>query len=140
MKITGREFLQALDEFFSKSNSSTEIFLLLILPALLISIGLLLYDVKKKKAQNDPFFNMSKTDFEVLEHIRLQKGLEEFDRDFLINIAFTYSIKPTRMLLDQATFERIEEMMTEKLKKIGANPAENKSLEYLKSVKSKLFK
>ncbi len=140
MKITGREFLQALDEFFSKSNSTTEIFLLLILPALLISIGLLLYDVKKKKAANDPFFNMSKTDFDVLEHIRLQKGLEEFDRDFLINIAFTYSIKPTRMLLDQSTFERIEDMMTEKLKKIGANPAENKSLEYLKNVKSKLFK
>ncbi len=139
MKITGHEFLKALNDFFSGTNPATETFLLLLMPALLLCIGLLLYDVKKKKEQRDPFFNLSKTDFEVLEHIRLQKGLEEFDRDFLMNIAFTYSIKPTRMLLDQATFERIEEMMTEKLKKIGANPAENKSLEYLKNIKKKLF-
>ena len=139
MKITGHEFLKALNDFFSSTNPATETFLLLLMPALLLCIALLLYDVKKKKEQRDPFFNLSKTDFEVLEHIRLQKGLEEFDRDFLMNIAFTYSIKPTRMLLDQATFERIEEMMTEKLKKIGANPAENKSLEYLKNIKKKLF-
>ncbi len=139
MKITGHEFLKALNDFFSGTNPATETFLLLLMPALLLCIALLLYDVKKKKEQRDPFFNLSKTDFEVLEHIRLQKGLEEFDRDFLMNIAFTYSIKPTRMLLDQATFERIEEMMTEKLKKIGANPAENKSLEYLKNIKKKLF-
>ncbi len=139
MKITGHEFLKALNDFFSGTNPATETFLLLLLPALLIGIGLLLYDVQKKREQKDPFFNLSKTDFEVLEHVRLQKGLEEFDRDFLMNIAFTYSIKPIRMLLDQATFERIEEMMTEKLKKIGANPAENKSLEYLKNIKKKLF-
>ncbi|MDD3148091.1 MAG: hypothetical protein PHD82_12355 [Candidatus Riflebacteria bacterium] len=139
MKISGREFLQAINEFFSNSDPATETFLILILPGVLLSIFLVFYNNHKNKASKDPFFNVSRTDFEVIEHIRLQKGLEEFDRDFLMNIAFTYSVKPTRMLLDQATFERIEQMMQEKLKRIGANPAENKTLEFLLRIKKKLF-
>lgn len=139
MKISGREFLQALHEFFSKSDPATETFLLLLLPGLLLSIGLVFYNNKKNKANTDPFLNVSRTDFEVIEQIRLQKGLEEFDRDFLMNIAFTYSVKPTRMLLDRATFDRIEEMMIDKLKRIGANPSDNKTLEFLLRIKKKLF-
>ena len=56
-----------------------------------------------------------------------------------MSVAFTWSIKPTRMLLDPATFGRVEEMMTEKIKKSGEDPANNKSLIYLKNLRKKLF-
>ncbi len=138
MKITGHEFLQALNDYFSSGSSETEIFILLIFPGVILSIALLFYSSKPLKV-SDPFANMSKKDFELLEHIRLQKGLEEFDRDFLINIAFTYSVKTTTILLDPSSFERIEQLITEKLKKNGENPAQNKSLNYLQSLKKKLF-
>lgn len=138
MSLTGREVLQALQEYFSSSNQQTETFLMLILPACFLIIALLYIRIKPEKSV-DPYFAISKQDFELLEHIRIQKGLEEFDRDFLMSVAFTWSIKPTRMLLDPATFGRVEEMMTEKIKKSGEDPASNKSLIYLKNLRKKLF-
>lgn len=138
MTLTGREVLQALQDYFSSSNQQTETFLMLILPAFLLTIALLYVRTKPGKSV-DPYFAISKQDFELLEHIRIQKGLEEFDRDFLMSVAFTWSIKPTRMLLDPATFGRVEEMMTDKIKKSGEDPASNKSLIYLKNLRKKLF-
>ncbi len=138
MTLTGREVLQALQDYFSRSNQQTETFLMLILPAFLLTLALLYVRTKPGKSV-DPYFAISKQDFELLEHIRIQKGLEEFDRDFLMSVAFTWSIKPTRMLLDPATFNRVEEMMTDKIKKSGEDPANNKSLIYLKNLRKKLF-
>ncbi len=138
MVLSGREVLQALQDYFNSSNQQAETFLMLILPAFLLTIALLYVRTKPGKSV-DPYFAISKQDFELLEHIRIQKGLEEFDRDFLMSVAFTWSIKPTRMLLDPATFGRVEEMMTEKIKKSGEDPANNKSLIYLKNLRKKLF-
>lgn len=138
MKISGREFLQTLNNFFNKTDPQTETFLLLILPALIFTLVLITY--KGKAAKNsDPYSSLSKKDLETIEHIRLQKGLEEFDRDFIINIAFEFSLKPTRLLLDQSAFAIIEERLTDKLKKNGENPTQNKSLNYLKTIRKKLF-
>ncbi len=138
MKLSGREFLQTLNAFFNKTDPQTETFLLLILPALIFTLVLALY--KGKPAKNtDPYSSLNKKDIETIEHIRLQKGLEEFDRDFIINIAFEFSLKPTRLLLDQSAFTIIEERLIDKLKKNGENPAQNKSLGYLKTIRKKLF-
>jgi len=138
MKLSGREFLQTLNDFFNKTDPQTETFLLLILPALIFTLVLALY--KGKPVKNaDPYSSLSKKDIETIEHIRLQKGLEEFDRDFIINIAFDFSLKPTRLLLDQNTFTAVEEMMIDKIKKNGENPSQNKSLTYLRTVRKKLF-
>ncbi len=138
MTLSGREVLQALHEYFNSSNQQAETFLMLILPALFLTIALVYVKTSPAKSA-DPYFSISKQDFELLEHIRIQKGLEEFDRDFLMSVAFTWSVKPTRMLLDPATYDRIEEMMTDKIKKSGEDPAGNKSLIYLKNLRKKLF-
>lgn len=138
MKISGREFLRAMSDYFSQGEYETEIFLLLILPGILLTIALLFYS-SKSSDDKDPFTSLPQKDFDLLDSIRMQKGLEEFDRDFLINIAFSYSIKPVHMLLDKDIFERVEQSILEKLKKTGENATSNKSLSYLKNIKKKLF-
>lgn len=138
MKISGREFLRTLSDYFSQAQYESEIFLLLILPGIVLTIALLFYN-SKSSSEKDPFASIPPKDFELLDSIRMQKGLEEFDRDFLINIAFNFSVKPTHLLLDKDCYERVEMSMIEKLRKSGENPAANKSLNYLKTLKKRLF-
>lgn len=138
MKLSGKEVLRTLSEYFSQSQYESEILLLLILPGILLTIALLFYS-SKSGGEEDAFTSIIKKDYDLLDSIRMQKGLEEFDRDFLINIAFKFSINPVHMLLDKEIFERVEISMIEKLKASGENLTSNKSLNYLKVLKKKLF-
>ncbi len=138
MKISGREFLSALSEYFSRQDFNNEIVLaLIILPVFIISLWLLLYR-KPSKSTKDSFDEIPEKEMELLKQISAQKGLSSFDRDFLIMLALDYNINPSKILLDYKTYEQIEKIMYEKAKKEGSeNYDEN--LKNLKKIKYKLF-
>lgn len=138
MKMTGHKLLGHLNDYFSRGDYETEIFLLLILPAFIFTLVLLLYK-GGEKGEKDGFTPLSDKDFEILENIRQQKGLEEFDRDFLINLAATNAVKPIHLLINKEIFERVERILREELAEEGKNPAQNKNMIYLSKLKKKLF-
>ena len=138
MKISRQEFLAALSEYFNRPDFSfTNIVLLFFLPLLLYIIWVIASSSRNTK--KNPFDDIPPDEMELLAQISAQKGISSFDRDFLIMQALNYYIKPTKILLDRGTFERVLKKIEENAKKAGIQPESDDLVKNMNRLKEKLF-
>jgi hypothetical protein len=94
------QIARALREALGPQPYDTEIFLVLITPA----IALIIYLLATQRAR-PRFGGIPDKDLDFFELVRLQKGLEQFDRDLLLDLAENAQIRPVyRLLLDHDVF------------------------------------
>lgn len=137
--MTRREFLKTLNDFFSVAQYENEIFFILMIPVLLVFIALI-SNYLGRSSVRPLLSSVSKKDFELIETIRLQKGIEEFDRDFLIEIALTYQINPTYILIDSAIYNQAVSAFKASVKESGESPVNNERCLLLEKLREKIFK
>jgi len=137
MKISGREFLRSLSEFFSEANYEAEIILMLILP--ISALVIFIFFINSRRSSANPFESIPAKDMEFIDSARLQKGLEEFDRDFLLELALTYKVKPGYLFIDPEVFLKVETGLKLKLLEDGETPENNNRFKHLIKLKKKLF-
>lgn len=139
MRLSGRELLRTLNDYFSQGNFEAELFLMLLFPFVLVIV--FLWIVKSNSTgEKDPFAVIPAKDMDFIETLRQQKGLEEFDRDFLIDLALNNNIKPVyQVFLSLETFEKLEKTIIQQLKEKEKKTSSDRSLSQLKSLKRKLF-
>ncbi len=137
MKMSGREFLRSLSEFFSQSNYEAELILLFILPV--SALVIFIFFINSRRSSANPFESIPAKDMEFIDSARLQKGLEEFDRDFLLEMALTYKAKPGYIFIDPEVFLRVEKNFRLKLIEDGETPEKNTRFNHLLKLKKKLF-
>jgi hypothetical protein len=133
------ETIKAVDRYFSRGEAyDLEIFLLLLFPAIVILI--FLYFSRKDSSKEIELDKIPEKDMDFIEMVRLQKGLEEFDRDFLLQLSFENSIKPIyQLLIDKNVFEQIERKIIKSEKRKESSSSSSKRIDYLRSLKLKLF-
>ncbi|MGM0599104.1 MAG: hypothetical protein ACQETH_04720 [Candidatus Rifleibacteriota bacterium] len=133
------ETIKAVDRYFSQGEAyELEIFFLLLFPAIVILI--FLYFSRKSSSKEIDLDKIPEKDMDFIEMVRLQKGLEEFDRDFLLQLSFENSVKPIyQLLIDKNIFEQVEKTLISRQKEKEGNTSRNKRLNYLRSLKLKLF-
>jgi hypothetical protein len=106
------QIARALREALGPQPYDTEIFLVLITPA----IALIIYLLATQRAR-PRFGGIPDKDLDFFELVRLQKGLEQFDRDLLLDLAENAQIRPVyRLLLDHDVFGQAK-------KRLDAQPA-----------------
>ncbi len=135
----GYKILRTLNDFFSSAPYEGEVVFVLLLPTFIIIILLIFF---REKPQPQSFEELRAIDknIETFEVIRLQRGLEEFDRDFLLEIALEHHCAPAyKMLMNKETFERVEKELIFELKQKGESLETNKRLDYLKKLKKRIF-
>ena len=137
MKLSGREFLRSISEFFSDTNYEAEIILMLILP--LSAVIIFLFFLNSRRSSANPFESIPAKDMEIIDTVRLQKGLEEFDRDFLLELALTYKVKPGYIFIDPEVFLKVETGLKLKLLEDGETPENNNRFKHLLKLKKRLF-
>ena len=137
MKLSGKEFLNAINQYFNQPDYSTSFYWLFI--SAIIFLVFLYFYMNKGQANKDPFEDIPEKDMELLIQISAQKGLSSFDRDFLIMQALTYYIKPSKVLLDKETFEMIEKKLEKNSRQKGEIPDSDENLKNMKRLKTKLF-
>lgn len=137
MKISGKEFLNTINQYFNQADYDTS-FYWLFFSAILFLVILYFY-INRGQAYKDPFEDIPEKDMELLKQISAQKGLSSFDRDFLIMQALTFYIKPAKILLDRETFEKVEKKMEDNNKKTGEPIDSDENIRNMKRLKAKLF-
>lgn len=139
MKLSGHELLRTLNDYFKAGNFETEIFMLLLFPAILILLFLYIFN-RESTGSSDLLQSIAEKDMEFIETVSQQKGLEEFDRDFLITLGLNNKVRPVyKVFIDQETFEDIEKMLINEVVEKGENPAANKRLTQLRLLHKRLF-
>ncbi|KAF1079692.1 MAG: hypothetical protein GQF41_4007 [Candidatus Rifleibacterium amylolyticum] len=137
MRISGREFLRSLSQFFSEANYEAEIILMLILP--ISALVIFLFYLNSRRSSANPFESIPAKDMEFIDTVRLQKGLEEFDRDFLLELALSYKVKPGYIFIDPEAFLKVETGFRLQLLEDGETPENNNRFKHLLKLKKKLF-
>ncbi|MDN5278078.1 MAG: hypothetical protein PWR01_2043 [Clostridiales bacterium] len=135
---SAQENIKAVNRYFKSGTYDLEIFLALLLPAILILTFLFLY--RRDAGKTLDLDEIPEKDFDFIEMVRLQKGLEEFDRDFLLQLSVENSIAPLyQILIDKGVFEKIETRIMNEISEKGENASQNKRVRYLRKLKMKLF-
>lgn len=130
--------IKAVNRYFKGGAYDFEVFLLLLFPAILLIVFLILQ--RRSTSVEAEIDKISDKDFDFIEMVRLQKGLEEFDRDFILQLSFENSIKPIyQALIDKEVFEKIETSLIDKISDKGESADGNKRVRYLRKLKLKLF-
>lgn len=137
MKISGRDFLRNISEFFSRADYETEMLIMLLIPICVIVAFVLFMNNRRSKA--DLFNNIPEKDLEFIETVRLQKGLEEFDRDFILEMALTFKAKPGYIFIDLNVFKRVEQSLRQQLIEEGSIPEDNQKYQHLCRLQKKMF-
>ena len=138
MKLSGREFLLNISDFFSQADYEVEMLLLLILPISMLIF--FMFYLRSRKPSANIFDSIPEQDMEFIDTVRLQKGLEEFDRDFLLETALTHGVKPGYIFIDIEAFTKAENALKIQLLEKGETPENNGRYKHLLKLKSKLFK
>ncbi len=140
MRLSGKELLRTLNDYFSQTNVETEIIFMLLIPAL-ITILVLIFFSRESTGEHDPFSVISNKDMDFIETVRLEKALETFDRDFLLSLALNFKIKPAyQVFIDKLVFESLVNNLRSELKDNQEDPDKNSKLLHLLSLQKKLFK
>ena len=138
MKISGKLFLNVLNDYFNRPDFGVDLILIPFIIAFIFLIILYIY-INPRKSNKDPFDEIPSEEMELLKQISAQKGLSTFDRDFLIMQALNYYIKPAKILLDKNTFEQILLKLENKAKKSGISPESDENVKSMKALRNKLF-
>ncbi|MBU1109433.1 MAG: hypothetical protein KKB51_22320 [Candidatus Riflebacteria bacterium] len=138
MKLSGREFLRNINDFFSQANYETEMILMFIVPIGILIV--LFFYVNSRRTSGNPFDSIPAKDMEFIETVRLQKGLEEFDRDFLLEMAIIYHLKPEYIFIDLEVFVKAEISLKTKILEDSLIPEKSAKFQHLLKLKDKLFK
>jgi len=137
-KIGYNEFAKAIREYFSPRPYENEVLLLLLLPTIIILIWLFF---SMRPASKRTAVPSSKRDLEFFETARLQKGLESFDRDLLVDLAERANIQPIyRILLDRKLYEKALKRSEEDAAQGRPGAADRKTLDYLRRLQKSIFK
>ncbi|GAB4273192.1 MAG: hypothetical protein Kow0029_12640 [Candidatus Rifleibacteriota bacterium] len=141
-KITlqsAQENIKAVNRYFKSSEYDYEIFLALLLPSILIIAFLIIYRHESGGKALD-IEKIPEKDMDFIEMVRLQKGLEEFDRDFLLQLSLENSVEPIyQILIDKDVFENIESKLIDQIAAKAESANSNKRVAYLRKLKMKLF-
>lgn len=129
--------LREVSEYFSRSDYELEILLLLLTPIVLISF--VAYFHKGFKGTYSAESSLNKRDFELIEMVRKTKRLEEFDRDFLLELAIENSIKPPYLpFIDKKSINKLEKELLKKAKHDNQK-TESERLRLFRQIKQSLF-
>lgn len=152
MKLSGTQVLGIIKNYFSSNQSTAmETFWFLLFPGIILTIILLAYtlwpdknndinsiDYEDDEKDNSEINNVE-NDFDLIDSIRLQKGLEINDRDFLISVCSENKLDVVKVMLDKAILEKLENKIADKILFKGRNPEEDKTILYLRKLKKRLF-
>ncbi len=131
-------FAKALRDYFSPHPWENEVLLLLLLPTIFILIWLFFSMRPSSKQTAVP---ASKRDLEFFEIARLQKGLESFDRDLLVDLAERADIRPVyRILLERRLYEKALRKAEEDTVQGLPGATDRKTIEYLRRLQKRIFK
>lgn len=150
MKITGNQFLGILKDYFSGGHTtSADIFWYLLLPGIIFTVILLIYTLwpggdngnnfRSGDEDEEDLHEEKESDFVLIDSIRLQKGLESFDRDFLVNICSENKADVVKVMLDKSALESLENKLWDKAVFQGLEPEKQRSVQYLRKLKKRLF-
>lgn len=136
MKITTfNELVNTISDYFNNPPwTQTDTVFALLLPGFIFMLWLFMYS-NPEGSNKDPFSDISEKDMNTIKQIASQKGLSEFDRDFLVMQALSIYVKPVTVLLDLKTFERLQKVLETRSQKDG----NTSNLQNLQRIKSKLF-
>lgn len=126
---------RALRDFLGPSPYENEVFILLLVPTVLGLFYLLVY------RHNNGSEKASSKDLDFFEIVRLQKGLEEFDRDILIEVARIYDLKPIyKILLEPDAFDETLTFLKKDLKKSQKSIRLQQHIQYMNKIRNRIFK
>ncbi len=145
MEIDGRQVLSALKNYFNYGEPDIkpfDLFWFLLLPGLVLIIYLLYYGLKgflKGDEEEERLEYLKPEDYELFDSIRLQKGLESYDRDFLIGLCEEFEVEAIKVLLDKEIFHVLEKKHRKKIEDMGLEYLAENSGMHLRKMKKKLF-
>jgi hypothetical protein len=132
------KFARALRDFFGTQENQGDFTILIWAPILFLLIYLFLSmagQTSKKKRPIQP------KDLEFFDLVLSQKGLEEFDRELLLEMAETFNISPVyRLILEEDLFRKL-------LMKLKDSPPDQSEIrkhlstkiDYLRKLQGKIF-
>jgi hypothetical protein len=130
--------IREVNRYFKGGAYDFEIFLALLLPAILILLFLIF--ARKGAGKSIDVEELSDKDYDFIEVVRQQKGLEEFDRDFLLQLSFEHSVKPLyQILIDKDVYEKVEQEFVNEANEQGKHSEADKRIRHLRKLKLKLF-
>lgn len=129
------QLYRAIREYFAPSPYENEVLVGLLLPTFLILAWLLW-----SKGPSRPGPRFPARELEFFHMASLQKGLEEFDRSLLLDLAETYHIRPVyKLLLDRNTFRMLQERFRRDHPDSATTGQQKPSVVYLAQLEKKLF-
>lgn len=136
----GLTFLKRLNDFFGNSSyDSVLIVLLLVLPGLITTVFLLFFKSSSNSSHKPKTSDEDKS-MEFFEIVRLQKGLEEFDREFLLETAEKYGCRPAyKILIERDMFNMVEKSFFKQIEDRGESPENDRRFQHFLRLKLKLF-
>ncbi len=126
---------RALREYFAAPPYENEVVVVLLIPAFLILAWLWF---SKGPTRTGPRFPAKELEF--FRMASLQKGLEEFDRTLLLDLAETYQIRPIyKLILERDAFRTLQEKFRRDHPDTANTGTKKPSVVYLAQLEKKLF-
>lgn len=127
---------RALQEYFSAGDDTVALIVVFIM-----GVVLLIVILQNAFSPREEESIASDKDLDFFEMVIQQKGLENFDRDLLLELAETGNIRPVyRVLIEIQAFERaLRKMEKEMSARMGASDDLPIRLDYLRRLKKRLF-
>jgi hypothetical protein len=145
MEIDGRQVLSALKGYFNYGEPDLkpmDLFWFLLLPSVILIIYLVYYALRsflQERGNVESFTFLKEEDYELFDSIRLQKGLEGYDRDFLLGLCDEFEVEAVKLLLDRSLFEVLVERHKAKIEGMGLDYLHENSSVQLRRLSKKLF-
>ncbi len=126
---------RAIREYFASSPYENEAVLILLIPSFLILAWLFF---TMRPARRGPAYPAKELEF--FRMATLQKGLEDFDRSLLMDLAETYHIRPLyKIVLERETFRLLQEKFRRDHPETTSTGDVKPSVAYLAALEGKLF-
>jgi len=135
-QLTFEQVAKALRDYFTVPSYSPEVYLILMLPAIFAAFWLF-YGMRKAS----PRISHKPKDIDFFEMVRQQKGLENFDRELLMDLAEICKFSPAyKILLDEAMFNKALKILHKGISSGDNFRADVKQkFDYLTGLKKRLF-
>lgn len=143
MKLSGRQVIEIIRNYFYHGDSAftaSDLFWLLLFPGFLMVVFLFIYSrAGSRNDRNNEFMSLKEEDYDLFDSIRLQKGLESFDRDFILSLCQEHKVEAVKVLLDKAVYEKLESSIIFYNLKNGVDSEKDINVAHLRKIKRKIF-